>query len=163
MSYKIRDNFLPEIYLKSLKELVFNEDGIFPWFWALTLNPRQIDKSYDTYFYHTLYDNTINSPHYEVFEPILKLLEVKSLIRLKVNCYPWQENLVEHTKHIDYDFDHKGAILSLNTCNGYTILNDGKRIDSIENRLLEFNPREMHASTNTSNAKARINININYF
>ena len=60
-------------------------------------------------------------------------------------------------------YSHSGAILSLNTCDGYTKLEDGTKIDSIANRILLFDAGEvMHCPTTTSNDYARINIIINY-
>ena len=64
--------------------------------------------------------------------------------------------------HKDYSFSHSGAILSLNTCDGYTKLKDGTKIDSVANRVLLFDASEEHCSTTTTNVSARINININY-
>jgi hypothetical protein len=65
--------------------------------------------------------------------------------------------------HIDYKYKHNGAIFSINTNNGGTILKDGTKIDSVENRILFFNPSEEHDSENCTDEKTRINININYF
>ena len=44
-----------------------------------------------------------------------------------------------------------------------TILNDDIMIESVENRVLLFDPSLPHSSTTCTNAKARFNININYF
>ena len=49
-----------------------------------------------------------------------------------------------------------------NTCDGYTKLNDGTKVESVANRALFFDPSIPHQSTNCTNAKARFNININY-
>ena len=67
-----------------------------------------------------------------------------------------------HPMHSDYKFTHSGAILSLNTCDGYTKLKDGTKIDSVANRILFFDAGEKHCSTTTTNTFARFNININY-
>ena len=64
--------------------------------------------------------------------------------------------------HFDYPFSHSSALLSLNTCDGYTKLKDGTKIDSIANRILLFDASEEHCSTTTTNVPARFNININY-
>ena len=64
--------------------------------------------------------------------------------------------------HKDTNYSSLGAIFSLNTCDGYTKLKDGTKIDSIANRILLFNASEEHCSTTTTNVSARINININY-
>jgi hypothetical protein len=50
----------------------------------------------------------------------------------------------------------------LNTCDGYTGFADGTKVESVENRLILFDSLEDHYSTSTSNAQARINLNINY-
>ena len=61
----------------------------------------------------------------------------------------------------DYNFDHKGALFSLNTCDGHTNV-DGTKVDSVKNRMLFFNPQVIHNSTNCTDEQFRCNININY-
>ena len=51
-------------------------------------------------------------------------------MRIKINFYPYTDTVKEHQPHFDYDFDHYGAIFSLNTCNGFTRLKDGSKFDS---------------------------------
>ena len=65
--------------------------------------------------------------------------------------------------HIDTEYSHKAAILSINTCDGYTKLKDGTKIDSIENRILLFDASKPHTPSTTTDQPVRINININYF
>ena len=43
------------------------------------------------------------------------------------------------------------------------ILADGTKIKSVANRALLFDPFEFHSSTTTTDAKARFNMNVNYF
>ena len=50
----------------------------------------------------------------------------------------------------------------LNTNDGYTLLEDGTKIKSIANRVLLFNPNDLHASTSTSDTNRRVTININW-
>ena len=70
---------------------------------------------------------------------------------------------MEHGQHRDYPIPHKGAIIYLNTCDGFTRLEDGTKVESVQNRILLFDASTLHNSTNTTNAKGRFNININYF
>jgi hypothetical protein len=65
--------------------------------------------------------------------------------------------------HIDYSYTHKGALLSVNTCNGSTILKDKTRITSVENRVLFFDPSKEHDVEYSSDVKVRVNIQVNYF
>ena len=54
------------------------------------------------------------------------------------------------------------AIYYLNTNNGYTEFEDGTKIESIANRFFLFDGAIKHASTTTTNALARFNINFNF-
>ena len=96
-------------------------------------------------------------------QPLVDFLNPKSLIRIKGNFYPRTREVEEHVPHHDYEFSHKGAIFYLNTCNAFTRLNDGTKIESMENRILLFDPTEPHNSSSCSDEKARFNINFNYF
>jgi uncharacterized protein (DUF1786 family) len=64
--------------------------------------------------------------------------------------------------HTDKNFSHTAALLSLNTCDGYTKFADGTKVDSIANRVVLFDAGENHCSTTTTNEKARINLIVNY-
>jgi hypothetical protein len=138
-----------------------------PWFFLSSVaeHPEKGGVIEDKVFYMTnlLYEmNVPTSNLYERLIPLLDQIGARCLIRIKANLYPNTETLHEHPKHTDYDFSHSGAILSLNTCDGYTKLKDGTKINSVANRILLFDAGEKHCSTTTTNVFARINININY-
>ena len=117
----------------------------------------------DLYFVSLLYDNFTAMGHNSWIIPELcAKLKVNSLKRVKVNLYPRTENLIHHKDHVDYDFPHKGALLSLNTCNGMTVIGD-QEIPSVANRMILFDPQVPHHSTNCTDEPFRANININYF
>ena len=59
-------------------------------------------------------------------------------------------------------WNHKTAIFYINSNNGFTVLENDTKIESIENRLLLFNGSKKHHSTSCTNSGARININFNY-
>ena len=162
MKYEVIDNFLDEEYFDNLVTL-FTGCNQSSWFFTTEIsNPNVVE---DKFFYmtHMLYDHNMPvSPHYDKMIPLLEKLEARCLIRIKANLFPNTEILHEHLMHIDFDFSHSGAVLSLNTCDGYAKLKDGTKIDSVANRILLFDPSEEHCSTNTTNVPARFNININY-
>ena len=168
MKYEVIDNFLDKEYFDKLANFLVGR-GV-PWcFQSSIAYPKGHNKwapsknSNLFYMTHTFYDHfTPASNFYENIIPILTKLKLRSLIRVKGNFYPNTEILHEHPMHIDYDFSHSGAILSLNTCDGYTKLKDGTKIDSVANRILLFDSSEEHCSTTTTNVPARINLNINY-
>ena len=166
--YEVIDNFLDKEYFDSLVTLFTDKEkkgnSIMPWFFQSSISSP--DKVEDKLFYmtHMFYSN--NVPKSELFNelvPLLQKLGTRSLIRVKSNLFPNTHKLHEHPMHSDYEFSHSGAILSLNTCDGYTKLKDGTKIDSVANRVLLFDASEEHCSTTTTNVHARFNININYF
>ena len=162
MKHKVIDNFLEEDYFDRLVSLF--EGKKIPCYFQREVNPNH-DVAKDNLFYmtHMFYiDNVPKSPHYDTLVPLLEKLGARGLLRVKANFYPNTEILHEHPMHTDYKFCHSAAILSLNTCDGYTKLKDGTRIDSVTNRILLFDASEEHCSTTTTNIPARINININY-
>tara|TARA_B100000902_G_C26900082_1_gene711664 strand:- start:74 stop:598 length:525 start_codon:yes stop_codon:yes gene_type:complete len=120
------------------------------------------------YFTHLFYED--DRPRSEYFDQIYNIFipkfkqygYVKSLLRIKLNFYPYTETLREHDQHIDDEFTHIGAVFSLNTCDGFTRLHDGTKIDSIENRILFFDPSMKHNSSTTTNSCGRWNINFNF-
>ena len=170
MKYKVIDNFLDEEYFNELVSLLTDKEyanNIMPWFLqtAITTTPEHRPVTEDKIFilYHMFYNNhRPQSPLYEKLIPLLEKLKVSCLIRIKGNFYPNTHILHEHPMHKDYPYSHSTALLSLNTCDGYTKLKDGTKIDSVANRILLFDASKGHCSTTTTNVFARFNININY-
>ena len=173
MKYEVIDNFLDKEYFDDLVVLFVEKEigeGNFTmsWYYNSSVSHVKEHKKWvkeDNIFYmtHLLYSRNIpTSANYDHLIPLLEKLKVNCLLRVKANLFPNTHKLHEHPMHIDYKFSHSGAILSLNTCDGYTKLKDGTKIDSIANRILLFDPSEEHCSTTTTNVSARFNININY-
>jgi hypothetical protein len=158
--YKVIDNFLPKEEFNDIKNIIMGSN--FPWFYnSCVATKKDVD---NFYFTHLFFDSLkVNSNYYEILNPILEKLEIKALIRAKANLYSSTEQLIEHKKHCDFSFDHKGVIFYVNTNNGFTILEDGTKIKSVENRVLMFNPSKLHNSTNCTDKQPRINVNFNYF
>jgi hypothetical protein len=159
---KVVDNFFDPVYFNELRSFFLDQPTRIPWFFVPTMNKDHTESNTMSYFEHLAYQDRPNSDFYKILEPIVELFDMQELIRIKCNCYPATENLVIHPSHKDYEFTHKGAIISINTCDGYTLLEDGTRVDSVANRVLFFDPSKMHSSTNCTNEKARFNINVNY-
>ena len=167
MKYEVIDNFLDEKYFDELVTLITDKNKTgnteMPWFFVSNIAHRDINEDKLFYMTHVFYERNVpTSNHYNKMVPLLEKLGVVCLLRIKGNLYPNTEILHEHPMHTDNIFSHSGAILSLNTCDGYTKLKDGTKIDSVANRILFFDASEEHCSTTTTNVPARINININY-
>ena len=173
MDVKIIDNFLPEEEFEGLQNSIINNDN-FPLYIqhsvAYESNNEEWKKKYwNWYATHIVYDNDqiVSQDAFpaiqNLFVPrIKKVHPLRSLMRIKINFYPYTDRVREHPPHVDYDFDHYGAIFSLNTCNGFTRLKDGSKIDSVENRFFIFDSSQFHNSSTTSNAQSRYNINFNF-
>ena len=162
MTHQIIDNYLSDKIFKDLQtSIVWNHT--FPWYFCTTVSgvEEEIDAYYGT---HMIYDKGKPlSNFYNKLVPIVNLLpNFRALIRIKANFYPRTESIYEHGSHTDYDFKHNGAILYLNTCDGFTRLENNIKINSIENRLLLFDSSRKHNSSTTTNKSGRFNININY-
>ena len=175
MDYQVIDNFLPDQTFRELQELiVWNDEFAFLFKQHVANGPSsdKFDKSIETqnwswYGVHQLYNHIplsplCNSTTATFLEQFEKLEVVRALIRSKVNFYPWTDKVYEHAKHSDYPYEHKAAVYSLNTCDGYTRMPNGDKVDSVENRIVLFDGSKPHASTTTSNAKGRFNINFNW-
>ena len=163
INYKVVDNFLPKENFIELKKVLMGSS--FPWYYYPNISNKNIvSKGSLFYMMHLFYDNEPNSNQYQIIkENLLSFIDIKSLIRVKANLYPNQNIRDIGEMHADFNYKHKGAIFSINTNNGGTLLKDGTVINSVENRILFFNPSIKHDSLNCTDEKARINININYF
>jgi len=162
IKYTLKDNFLNPTDYENLKNTLLGEE--FPWYFQQGVAHNEMHKS-EFFWTHMFFktDKGITSPFYKILDPLLKKLKFKALIRVKANLYSNRGKIEEHENHVDFSFKHKGALFSLNTCNGFTILKDNTKIKSIANRLLLFDTSVTHRSSTCTDAKVRCNININYF
>lgn len=134
----------------------------FPWYF--TPYVAETNSGDGLYFSHLIYNNfSPTSQYFQDFIPILNFLGVKSIVRIKANLFPKSERLIKHDWHSDYTFSHKGAVIYMNDNDGFTILEDGTEIKSVENTVLLFDPSIKHRSTNCTDQKVRLTINLNYF
>tara|TARA_A100001011_G_C14024981_1_gene721062 strand:+ start:150 stop:644 length:495 start_codon:yes stop_codon:yes gene_type:complete len=160
---QVVDNFLSVEELKKVQNIIFSDE--FPFYWNGRVNRKNSGEDITMfYFTHNLFDGGINSPFYRELNQIFySKMDIKVLDRMKVNLYTGMQTQIEHGYHKDRKWSHKGAIFSLNTCDGYTKFKDGTKVDSVENRMLFFDPSIEHTSANTTDSQRRVNINFNYF
>tara|TARA_R100001460_G_scaffold39403_1_gene74200 strand:- start:241 stop:726 length:486 start_codon:yes stop_codon:yes gene_type:complete len=158
----VLDDFLPQKDFIELKKIVMSD--FCPWFFTESCTLQKSKNDPDFYFSHIIYiKNQPCSDFFNIFnEKLIKKLNPFSLVRIKLNCYPRTSVLTNHLPHVDFDRPHKNFILSFNTCDGFTRMEDGTKIESIENRAIFFDGGIKHNSTTCTDQKARFNININY-
>ena len=168
MIMKIIDNFLPD---EDYDSLVHHIVGCrrFPWNynWYVTAQEDENADRNNWYLTNLLYvwdgiELNVRPEFDPIDEFVMPHMKIDKLLRVKANMYPSTEKIFEHEPHVDYDYFVKGAILSLNTCDGFTRLEDGTKVDSVANRMLFFDSSRPHNSSTTTNVQTRINININY-
>ena len=186
-NYEIVDNALPNHVFEELKNYIMGD--AFPWFfqqfvayspelntnegWSASKKNKDLiakpltdeQKHWNFYMTHRSYDDNIilsSQDIWRMLQPIIRLLESKTIIRIKFNMYPKTPNIIHHKMHIDYSYKHKGALFYINSNDGLTVLEDGTEIKSVANRLLLFDASKPHHSTTTSNENRRVNINFNY-
>ena len=165
-NFKIIDNFLDKKVLYQIKEVL--ESQRFHWFFCDEVSTKEKKGKDNYYFFHDFYVRVDGVPqpisnYFKLVLPILNKIEVKALVRVKANLYTYVGTQIEHGFHTDKTYSHKGAIFSINSNNGYTLLEDGTKLESVENRILLFDPSTKHTSATCTDTVRRINININYF
>lgn len=162
MKYEVIDNFLAQEDFNRLVDMLHQQ---VPFYFQKEINTehKNDNQFYMTHMLFNIEHDPMYSTFYKDYKIILDKLKIKSLMRMKINLYPKTEKVETHKPHWDYNYEHKGCILSFNTCNGATILEDGTKIDSIANRALLFDPSKLHSSTSCTDDKVRLNMNINYF
>jgi len=162
--YMVIDNFLDKDIFLNIKNTM---EGDLPWFLTKQINLNQDINDLTSAFVHVFFqdkgeDGICISRFFNLSIPILTKINMYKLLRIKGNFYPNSQTKIIHEKHVDYDFQHKGAIYYINSNDGLTIINDNIKINSIENRLLIFNSGLPHCSTTTTDSKFRMNINFNF-
>lgn len=162
---KIIKNFLSEKDFFHIKNIITGSE--FPWYRQKGIAELDLNNNAECYFTHIFYVNyEINSQYFNDLSPLInKLIDSvkgETLIRMKANFYLRTEKIVEHDFHVDFNFDHKTAVYSINTNNGYTKFEDGSKAPSIENQIVKFNGGKKHKSTSCTDIFGRINIGINY-
>lgn len=161
MEHKIIDSFLPDIEFRKIKDLLLGSN--FPWYYADFISGSPEDLRLYCFMHSFFCDYSVKSDAFYLVRPILDKLKVTALHRFKANCYPNINKHIQHGVHVDMDTPHKGAVFYVNTNNGFTVLENGTKIESIENRILLFDASKPHASTSCTDKKTRVTVNLNYF
>lgn len=159
------DNFLSKLDFANVYNLFMGDN--FPWF----LNPRKSfkdedlkdDEKFNFQFTHTFYKDLKQNSDMSILLPIFKKLNLKSIVRIKANLTTVTSKQVVYNTHTDVNFECKTAVFYINNNNGFTIFEDGSKIDSIENRICIFPSLIPHAGTSCTDEKVRVLLNINYF
>ena len=158
MNIKIIDNFLDKEYFNLLNNQFLSNE--FPWYFQ---KGKVFENDGDYQHTHLFFDNNkINSNYFNLIEPFLSKLNIKSLVKIKLNLTLKESVFKKFNLHTDVNFDCNTSIFYLNTNNGKTIF-ENKEVDSVENRMVKFSSSLKHSGTSTTDASYRMVLNLNYF
>jgi hypothetical protein len=159
---KITDNFLPEKEFNYIQETMMS--AWIAWYYNDHVAVKEEDHLINNFqFTHNFFINHERSNQYDLIEPLLNKINPTGLVRVKANLGTRTEEHVEHGFHVDYDVPSlTTSIFYINTNNGFTKFVNGKKVESVANRYVEFNGQELHTGVSQTNTKARVVINFNY-
>ena len=156
----VKDNFLSEKEFKELQDLMLSQ--AFPWYYNDGVNEPSEENLFQ--FTHMFFGGCFSwSSNYEMIVKLFKeKLDVKCFIRIKANLTTITQKPVEQGFHTDLN-DNTTAIFYLNTNNGYTEFENGKIVNCVANRLVEFDSNIKHQPITSTDSKRRVVINFNYY
>lgn len=122
-------------------------------------------------FSHIFFENGApKSAAFPVITPILDLLKCDAIVNIRAFLTTYTGSAYQGAFHTDTDctdpttIKHRyTAIYYVNTNNGYTLFEDGQRVESVKNRLCIFPFYNRHAVVTATDVKARAVINFNYW
>ena len=117
-------------------------------------------------FTHMFFHNNMPLSKYydEYIQPFISLLDMKSLLRAKINLNPRTEKNIRQGFHKDNTIDESfTSVFYFNTNDGYTEFENGEKVHDVENRLITFPSPYYHTGNSCTNNSYRIVLNLNYF
>ena len=161
---KIIPNFVESVNYKSLKKYLLGPE--VNWglnkilFYNKECNHHQLCS--------VVYDNhrIWNEHSFNMLLPLLNKLEIRAILRIKLNLLFRTDKIIEHGFHTDYTPPMEGsktAVFYVNSNNGYTKLENGNIIKSEENKIVIFDGETKHTGTTCTDEEFRVVVNINYF
>ena len=175
---KIIDNFLDKESFKKIHTFLLGADCA--WFY----NKKKVDyinnpypvppiKGYETDDTHQFTHNFFsNQWHWSTtaihLTPLLKKMNQRVWIRVRANLSSINSKPLVGGWHCDMENDNGAwidtttSIFYLNTNNGYTIFENGKKVSCVENRLSIFPNNMMHTGVSQTDTKVKVVLNLNY-
>lgn len=163
MEYKVTDNFLSPEDFEAVRKVMM-DDGYLPWYYNHKIIDADVKGEKNIQFTHTFFNNwRFQSDYTNGIAPLLDKVNPKAWLRIKANLGVFSNEIKEQGYHTDYEFPCTTAVFYINSNNGYTIFEDGTKVESVANRLVEFDSFYKHSGTTHTDTPQRILINLNYF
>ena len=154
---KIIDNFLDDNDFKLVKDTF--QVSNFPWYYT----PFQVKPGDNSFMFCHLFvnDDKRHSLFTDSMRPFLNKLNIKKLLRIKANLTTKKQVQIKGEMHTDFK-NCTTAIWYLNTNNGYTLFENGNKVECVENRMVIFDSNLKHCGVESNDSETRIVINFNY-
>jgi len=150
-------NFLDKKFFDSFFNTL--NSPIFPWFYR----DHQAGNCDKPYFTHSFYNKIVTSSAFDLhIVPILEKLKCVQPVEIRANLILNYNKHITSTFHTDTKLKCKTAILYMNNCDGYTIIDD-KEVKCEKNKIVIFDSTIKHAGVSQTNTEKRIVLNLNYF
>tara|TARA_R110002012_G_scaffold33002_3_gene96972 strand:- start:98 stop:589 length:492 start_codon:yes stop_codon:yes gene_type:complete len=158
---KIIENFLDDQEFKDIHHNLLNID--LPWYFnerCLTADSPIENQHYQ--FTHLFFTEHKTRQFYQLVEPLVNKINPSSIHRIKANCNPKTEKIIETGMHEDtFDNRYTSSVFFINDNDGYCKIGNEK-IYSKANRLVTFNSTTRHTGTTCTNTIRRVLINLVY-
>lgn len=158
---EIHDGYINELEFTYLQQQFMH----IPWYFNdhVIHDSDRKNNVTDYQLVHLFYsDYVVQSDYFHILRPLIDRINPAALIRVKANLVPNTHEIVEHGWHKDLDLHCKTAVFYINTNNGYTVFDDGTKIESVANRFVTFDSGRVHSGSTCTDEKIRIVLNINY-
>tara|TARA_R100001015_G_C4630878_1_gene192911 strand:+ start:2721 stop:3221 length:501 start_codon:yes stop_codon:yes gene_type:complete len=163
---KVYKNFIDRVRFDDLAAVISSQQ--FTWYYNYIVEKESLSSDMTSnqnfQFTHTFYNfQRIQSDYFDLLTPIFEKIKPLALLRIKANMITHTHKIFEHGMHVDFtDPKVTTGIFYINTNNGYTKFENGKKIKSIENQFVEFDSQLKHTGTSCTDSAKRLVINFNY-
>ncbi len=161
---QVYKNFIDQVRFDDLVAIMSSPQ--FAWYYNPVLDKEDLDPNVkqNFQFTHTFFNfNRVQSEYFDLLTPIFIKIKPIALVRVKANLLLNTDKIVEHGMHVDFKNPKvTTGIFYINTNNGYTKFENGKKIKSIQNQYIEFDSQLKHTGTSCTDAEKRLVINFNY-
>jgi hypothetical protein len=176
------DDFLPKHEFKNIVNTINKTE--FPWSYSKYLldtpteghkerHNREYTKALSElcnyYFVHVFFeDGFMRSRFSEEVSPLFKKINALTYLRGRAHMFTNNEKLLTYGMHVDYDYPMNvmkkitSGVYYLDNSDGKTMFEDGREVNSKENRLVVFPSYFWHSSTNCTNMATRRIINLDF-
>lgn len=178
MSIQVIDNFLSQEEHEKLRHKMLDSINVathsdaLPWYIQNSKvgeEDRQDGRIYNYQFIHMFYgqfDQTdaYVSEHVSSIYPFHDALKIKVPLKIKGNLTPITPSIFVYGLHVDIEaaFKFKTAIYYVNDNDGYTLFENGQKVESVANRICIFDGNIQHTGSSCTDQRFRCVINFNF-